>query len=816
MRVPISWLNECLSEALDAGVIRDTLTRIGLEVESLAWYAPGLETVIVGQIVDIAPHPNADKLRVCQTDLGQGQRIQIVTGASNVACHDKVPVALVGSMLPGGKAIGHSKLRGVDSFGMYCSLAELGLPDDGAGVMVLPPDTPIGQPIADALQLGVQMLDLAVTANRPDALGVIGVARELVVAHSHLQLRPPALPRLGSARPSIEGNGVSPIVVRCEAEAACPLYGGLILRNVTPGVTPDWLRDRLTSIGLRSIHIAVDLTNYLMWLTGQPLHVFDADKIAGGSVVIRQARPGETVVTLDGVTRALDEQDLVIADCEKVLAIAGVMGGLTAAVDEHTKSLFLEAAYFSPSGVRRTSRRLGLGTDSSYRFERGVDPSSTLDVLIQLRDGILDLMGGEQAGSLLRVARADFPSSVQFSFGLDAVDRLLGVDISQEEAERILRGLGFVLKPQTADGAKRSVYDVVVPGWRCHDVSSEADLVEEVGRHWGYDNIPPVLPPVIHRPVQHPRMVFERKTRELLSSWGFREVVTRSLTTPEAEAMAGVRMPRYIALAHPLKDMTVMRSSLLPSLLEVLRHNRYQGQGNMGVYEFGRTYTGQSDGSVVEQLWLGGAWTGSLWQGMWRGDHAPEPLKVDWASIKGLVESLIERMHRRGEVSFEAASDVEGFHPGRCARIRFNALTVGVVGELHPQVMAAYDLNHGLNGAAWLLDFDLLVAQDERPLAFQPFSRQPAALRDLAVIVPESLESDAVLGTIRQVGGAWLERVSLFDRYQSEGLGEAKVSLAFNLSYRHPERTLSTEEVECLQREIVNALTTQFGAELRA
>jgi phenylalanyl-tRNA synthetase beta chain len=809
MRIPLSWLNEVLSAPLSPEAVRDTLLRVGLEVESLEHDAPGLETVVVGQIVAIEGHPNADKLRVCQTDVGEGAPLQIVTGAPNVQLHDKIPVARVGSNLPGNKRIEAAKLRGVESFGMYCSLVELGLPPGEDGVHVLPADTPVGQPIAAAMKLGEPVLELAITANRPDLLSVEGVARELAVGTPGLTLRrtEPALPA-DAAGTGITLGAVEP--------ARCPAYMGLTLRGVKVGPSPEWLVQRLTASGLRSINNVVDATNYVMLLTGQPTHAFDAGKIAGGALSVRLAAEGEALETLDGITRQLRPEDLVIADAERALVVAGVMGGQHAEVGADTTDLFLECACFEPSGVRRTARRLGLSTDSSYRFERGVDPEGTARALGLLAELVQQVAGGTPDGGVVSARAAGFPAPRSFEFHLDAIERLLGLAVPNPEVERILTGLGYKLARHTDGVFELNSYDAVAPGWRWHDTTREVDLVEEVARHWGYDRIPSVLPEAATRPVQPASVGLERRARAIATALGLTEVMTRSLTTPEAEALAGVKGGDHVSLTNPLKEMSAMRTSLLPSLLEVLRYNRYQGCTQLGVFELGRTYHRQAEGTHHERRWLGAALMGSLWSGLWLPEHVPATLAADFGYVKGLLEAVVQRLEVEGAVTLTPATDLPGMHPGRAARVEVGGREVGVVGELHPRVAQDYDLPGGQPAAAFLLDLDALMAQPAPARRFRSFSRQPAMLRDLAVLVPATLPAEAALSAIREVGGELLERVSMFDRYAGPGIPEGHVSLGFSLVYRAAGRTLSTTEVDPVHQAIVEGLHARFGAVLRA
>lgn len=807
MRLPISWLNDLLTQPLDPIVIRDTLTKVGLEIEALEYHAPGLEGVVVGQIVAIDAHPNADKLRICQTDIGGDKPLQIVTGAQNVKLHDKIPVAQVGSVLPGNKAINEAKLRGVESFGMYCSTVELGLPPDVDGVHVLDPATTLGLPIADAMRIGELVLDVAVTANRPDALSAIGIARELATAIPGVSLKRPAL------KP-VAASGTGAVKLGPIDTDRCPYYAGLNVSGVKVGPSPDWLVKRLEGAGMRAINNVVDATNYVMLLTGQPLHAFDTAKIKGSEIRVRLANGGEKLKTLDGVERELSHDDLVIADAERALVVAGIMGGQDAEVDEHTTDLFLEAAYFHPQGVRMTGRKLGLSTESSYRFERGVDPEGTLYAMELVRDLILELAGGTVAGGLEETRRQGWPVVGRLSFRLDQIERLLGVSVPNQEVERILKALGFELVRHTDGVFELNSYDVTVPGWRYHDVKQEADMVEEVGRHYGYDRIPTVLPPVVPPVVQPPQDVLEWRARQAASDMGLYEVMTSSFTTVETEAEAGVTGTNHVRLQNPIKGMPVLRTSLLPSLLDVLRRNRQRGTSRLGVFELGRTYALKGE-QTQETLWLAGAIMGSVWEGLWLEEHTPGPLKADFFYAKGVVENLFAALDIEGELTFHQSDACGTLHPGRTAELRWNGVAVGYVGELHPRVIEAFDLPLNQSHSAWMLDLSKLAIAGDKRHAFRPFSDKPALLRDLAVLVPAETTAESALGAIREVGGELLEKVALFDRYEGNQVPSGQVSLGFSLVYRAPDRTLTVADVEPTQQAILDRLKDRFGAVLR-
>lgn len=806
MKAPLAWLNELLDRPVGLAEAADAFLRVGFEVDAAGRVAPGLETVVVGQIVAIEPHPDADKLRVCQTDLGGDAWVQIVTGASNVKLNDKIPVAKVGSKLPGGKEILGAKLRGVESFGMYCSLVELGLPAGEDGVLVLPADAVIGTPIADHMGLGAEVLDLAVTANRPDALGLEGLARELALATGRQLVLSEPVKVLSDAA------GEGRVLLGEVDPTLCPRYVGLNLSGVKVGPSPDWLVARLEQCGMRSINNVVDATNYVMLQSGQPLHAFDADALRGGKIVVRLAKAGEELAMLDGQTRQLSPEDLVVADAERALVVAGVMGGTECGVGAETTELFLEAAAFDAASVRRTRTRLGISTESSSRFERGVDAGGTWRALLLLRDLVLKLAGGSVVGAVRHTETEGVDAFPQIDFHLDGITRLTGLEIVDKEVERILIGLGFEMARHTDGVFEMNSYDVTVPSWRRRDVSMEADLVEEVARHWGYEHIQAILPPAVPRPVQPVAVTLERQARQAAVGLGLQEVMTKSLTTVEAEALAGLKGP-HVALRNPTKDMAVLRTSLLPGLLESLRHNRYQGQGAMGVFELGRSYHPKAQGEQAsERRCLAMAVAGSHWSGLWHPDHVPAELKADALVAKGLLEGVLGALGREGQLESEARSDLPGLHPGRSAAVKLGHQEVGGFGELHPAVAAAYDLT-GTVAIAWV-DLDAVASLAEREKRFSPFGRTPAVLRDLAFVVPEGVSVQQLTKALESCGDGLLEKVSVFDRYTGPQLGEGKVSYGFGLSFR-ADRNLTSSEIDGQINSMVAKVGLEFGAVVR-
>ena len=796
MRIPLNWLNDYLNPPLtDTAAIAVALTNAGLEVEGITRVAPGLETVVTGKILSTERHPNADRLRICMTDVGQAEPLQIVTGATNVEAGDIIPVALVGSNLPGGLEIKASKLRGVDSFGMYCSKKELGLPPDIDGVHVFPADTPIGVPAAGILGVGDVVLEIAVTANRPDALSIVGVARELAAAGLAALKQP--------ERAELPQAPASQAKVTLADPELCPRYAGQVLEGLTVGPSPDWMAQRLELAGIRSISNVVDVTNYVLLELGQPLHAFDLSKIDAATVTARRAKPGETIQTLDGEERELSPDMLVIADASAPHAVAGVMGGAQSQVTDATKAILLESAYFLPKSVRRTGKALGLASESSYRFERGVDPEGALAALARATQLLGQVAGAQPVGAPAEaLAEPNWPGALTVTLRPERISKILGISIPLSETKALLEGLGFAT-------AGENPLTVTVPGWRRHDVTREADLIEEIARRYGYDRIPATLPRLDRVGGSSPRHELETQVRDLLVGAGFDEVITPSLVNL-ANREPGEGKP--VVLANPLAEMNGLRQSLLPGLLEVARHNHYQGNSDLAIFEIGRTYVEPEVGATQETQWLALFAMGEMGHGVWR--KAPEALVADFYWLKGALENLFTRLGVTG-VQVQAAEGQPALHPGRAAELILDGETIGFLGELHPQRYADTDLPAGGRAAVGWVNLDRILARGSRETHFASFARYPAISRDLALVVAEDLPSSELVAEVVALGGDLLESVSVFDRYQGPQVPQGRVSLGLRLRYREAGRTQTDADVEPIHQRIVERMAERYGAALR-
>jgi phenylalanyl-tRNA synthetase beta chain len=782
MKISLEWLADYVALP-PAHELAKKLTFAGLEVE-------GISGVLAGKILESGKHPNADKLSVTKVDFGRGP-VQIVCGAKNYKVGDIVPVATPGTVLPDGKEITVSAIRGVESNGMLCSARELGKSDDHEGLLILPPDTAIGAPMQSVT------FEVNVTPNRPDALCHLGIAREVAV------LTGSALKPVG--KPVAEGGGTaaSKISVRIDDPTRCLRYAARVIEGVKVKPSPEWMQRRLKDCGVRAINNLVDVTNYVMLEYGQPLHAFDLDKIAGAQIVVRLPKAGEKLTTLDGKERALDASDLLICDRDHALALAGVMGGATSEVTESTTRVLLECATFHPPAVRQASKRHGLHTESSHRFERGTDVAAVPQVADRAAQLIAELGGGTVLTGRVDVYPKPIAARV-VPLRPSRVTEMLGVEEHVAQAERILTGLGF---NRRVDG----VWEV--PGWRV-DVTGEEDLVEELARIQGYDTIPARLPKGLGSMAPEPAaVVAERRIRTALAGEGLDEVVNYSFVAP-AE-LAAFNAPEGIALSNPLSlEQSVMRTSMYASLVpNVVRSARHQALG-VRFYEWGRTYLADAEGGkgarpvAIETLQVAGALWG-LRQGgrTWTSKDAP----VDFYDAKAAVEAVLEVLHI--EATYEPVESPH-YHPRAAAEVRSGDVRLGSLGELHPRAARRLDAPAGV--FLFQLEIEALLQVAKVVPKAQPLTQYPAVLRDVALVVPLELSQEQIRRIILEVGAPLIEEATLFDVYSGEQIAAGRKNVAYALKYRAKDRTLTDQEVKDAHEKIVVEVKKRVGADLRA
>jgi phenylalanyl-tRNA synthetase beta chain len=805
MRISLKWLSEYV-ELPGTDELARQLTAVGLEVEAIERTGQGLDGVVAARIVASEKHPNAEKLSVTRVDAGGAEPLQIVCGASNYAVGDLVPLATVGTSLPGGLKIEKAKLRGVESFGMLCSAKELGLATDASGLYILPAQSKPGTPVVEVLQLADTFFEINVTPNRPDALSHIGIAREVAAILG----KPVRMPASGLAESGPAASGLAK--VRIEAPEKCPRYAARVIEGVKIGPSPLWLQRRLEGCGVRAISNVVDATNFVLLELGHPLHAFDLAKVAGQEIVVRTARPGEKITTLDGKERALEAEDLLIADRDRGSALAGVMGGGDSEISAGTTRVLLESAWFQPGTIRRTSRRQGLKSEASYRFERGADTGMVIPALDRCAALIAQLSGGTVRPGIVDVhPRPAKPGEVRLRWKRPA--QILGMEIPREEARKVLTGLGFTEKGADADGAT-----FVVPSWRV-DVSIEEDLVEEIVRARGYDAIPETLPRIaIDRPVEAEEIQAAARVRQALEAAGFSEAVNfsfvaeRELAPFEQHVLTGDGTVRAlgVALKNPISaDLSVMRTSLIPSLLKNAVHNRRQRVDEVRLYEIAsvyQTHHDPKDRPTAESIEIGAVLCGRRSPIGWAAPGDP----LDFYDAKAAVQGILAAL---GVDARWVAGGGSWLHPRTSAKVVASEgdELLGEVGEIHPRVAAAFDLPRGV--LAFRLSFDALLRRMRIIPQHRPIPRLPAVLRDLAVVVKEEVAAASVEQAIREE--PLVEGVTLFDVYRGAPLPAGKKNLALAICYRAADRTLTDAEADAAHARIVKRLAEKVGAELR-
>ncbi len=798
MQFSESWLRSLCNPSLTSDELCHVLTMAGLEVEEVASAAPAFNNIVVAQILSAEKHPEADKLKVCKVDAGRGEPLQIVCGAPNAAAGMKVPCALVGAVLPGIE-IKKAKLRGVESFGMLCSARELGLSEDHGGLLPLPADAPVGTDIRSYLDLDDRLITLKLTPNRADCLSLSGIAREL----SALTGAPLQLPEV-AAVPAVHQDTRKIIL---DAPDACPRYCGRIVRGVdAKAPTPEWMKRRIERSGIRSISALVDVTNYVMLELGQPLHAFDNTHLHG-SVHVRYPQPGEKLLLLNGQTVEPGSDTALIADeagGARALAMAGVMGGEDSGITDATTDLFLESAFFTPKAIAGKARVFGFSSDASHRYERGVDFELQRRAIERATQLIVDICGGQSGPVVEAVAADHLPARKPVRLRSARVVKVLGIPVAADRIESMIKGLGLAVERQGTDG---EVSFLVTPPSFRFDIEIEEDLIEEIARIHGYDNIP--SPPPTARLAMMPASETLRSPmslRRLVAERDYQEVVTYSFVEAAWEAdFAANTNP--VVLANPIaSQMGVMRSTLIGGLVGVLVANRKRQAERVRVFELGRCFQRQADGGPVagfhQPLRLAGLAAGPAVAEQW----GEATRKVDFYDLKADVEALFAP--RRLEF---VKTEHPALHPGRCAEVRLDGKPVGVIGELHPRWVQKYEL--GTASVAFELE---LVALQATPFpAYVEVSRFPSVVRDLALVVPQAQQLGPLLAALRAAAPAIVRDVALFDVYQGKGLNEGEKSLAFRIVMQDTQRTLEDAEVESAVATLLVVATRDFKASLR-
>lgn len=785
-------LRQLVNPSVDTAALAHQLTMAGLEVDAIVPVAPAFSGVVIGAVLSTEQHPNADKLRVTTVDIGNGSPLQIVCGAANVRPGLRVPVATVGAVLPGDFRIKEARLRGVESFGMLCAEQELGLAESSDGLWELPADAPVGADIRQWLALDDNLIELGLTPNRGDCLSLRGLARETAAVFGMAFTPDTASP--------VAATLADTLPVSVDAVDACPRYLGRLIRGVRAGgQSPLWLVDALRRFGVRSLSPVVDITNYVLLTLGQPLHAFDADRLQGG-IVVRRARAGEQLTLLDQQTATLREQTLVIADQAGPVALAGIMGGLATAVTADSTSIFLESAFFQPLALAGEARRYGLHTDASHRYERGVD-FALAEEAIELATRLIVEIAGGQAGPLTRAESPEaLPVRAPIRLRRERIAQVLGFALADEQVTALLSRLGLALVAD-AEG-----WLATPPSHRL-DLDIEVDLIEELARLYGYNQLPVTAPQARLRLTQRVEArQSPRRFKRALVDLGWQEAITFSFVEPGLLQLVDPGA-QPLLLANPLSaELSAMRTTLWAGLALAARHNQSRQQGRVRLFETGLRFVNTPDG-LQQQPMLAGIATGTASPEAWNNPKNP----LDFFDVKGNIEAVLDVAGVAGEIRFVAGAHPV-LHPGQCAQLLRGEQVVGWLGALHPLTQKALDLD----GPVYVFELDLAALAGDTLPRFKALSRFPEVRRDLALLVPVQQSAQSVLDVARAAAGEWLREVRVFDLYRGQGVPDGFCSLAIALTWQHPDRTLTDDEVQALRDQVLANLSETLNVTLRA
>jgi len=791
MKFSEQWLREWVNPTVDTATLAEQLTMAGLEVDSVEPAAPDFNKIFVGEVVSLKPHPEADRLNICEVNVGQGENLTIVCGANNVAQGVKVPTAIVGAVLPGDFKIKKAKLRGQESFGMLCSAKEIGLAESADGLLLLPDDAPVGQDIREYFSLDDQVIEVDFTPNRGDCLSVAGISREIGVLNNSEVTPVECVPVI----PACDDT----FTVEVQASSDCPRYLGRVIKDINPKAeTPVWMTERLRRAGLRSLSPTVDVTNYVLLEFGQPMHAFDLNKL-NEKIVVRRANKNEKIKLLDESEVSLDDEILVIADNKAPVAFAGVMGGLDSSVTDETNDIFLECAYFQPDTIRGKARRFSMQTDSSYRFERGVDFNLQQRVMERATQLILDIAGGKAGPVTEQVDETSFPKRENISFRRSRLARVLGFTVEDNMVENTLTRLGMNWS-HTDDG-----WLVVAPDYR-FDIAIEADLIEEVGRIYGYNNLPTHSSLSELKFVEEPEAnLAKTRIRNTMIGLGYQEAITYSFVDKKIQEMLDPQN-EPIELANPISaEMSVMRTTLWSSLLKTAEYNQARQQSRLRLFETGKRFIKSHNGTKQETV-IAGLVSGDVLPTQW----GTEQRKADFYDVKSDVEHLLDLTGNSDKFQFIAAEH-SALHPGQSAQILLENQVVGWMGTLHPAIKQQL----GLNLPVILFELSYTGLEKGVVPQYSPVSKFPSIKRDLALVVREDISAGRVFAEIKKSGGVRLQLVEIFDIYRGKGIVEGMKSLAVSLTIQDDEKTLVDDEVDEIIQKILVSLQDSIGATLR-
>jgi phenylalanyl-tRNA synthetase beta chain len=799
MKVSLNWLKEFVDIDQAPGEVAEILTMAGLEVEGIEHRAQNLCDITVARILDIKPHPRADRLCICQLDGGKEEAC-VVCGATNISKGDIVPLALPGIKLPDGTLIKESRIRGELSQGMLLAEDEMGLTDDHTGIMILPDDLTPGQSLSDAMDLEDRILDVTLTPNRVDCASILGIAREI----GTLTKRKITIPEIQTEESDNLIEHLADVTIL--DSQGCPRYTAGLVEHVRVGPSPFWMRYRLYVSGIRSINNVVDITNYVLMELGQPLHAFDHHRLADRRIVVKRAEQGQIFTTLDDQTWYLDDQTLMICDGKEPVALAGIMGGLNSEITENTTSILIESAYFDPIMISRSSKRLSLSTEASYRFERGIDIEGTDFALKRSLMLIARLAGGHIARGIIDCYPKPW-SPPKIILRVDRANKILGTSIDRKEMADHLSSLSMAVKV-----VDQNRIEVRPPSFRV-DMTREADLVEEVARLVGYNNIPVTLPAI--RPTEEniPEFVLRDRIKTMLVGIGFTEIITYSFISPQSADVLGAGeksdLRSFVKLLNPLsEDQSVMRTSLIPGLLSTVRLNSLRGQDDMRVFEWGKVYI-KGDGELPqEKQVLAALITGMVSTQEWY----QEPREADFFDIKGAAENILEELGIE-KVEYKRNSPKEGFDPHEYARIFYSGSEIGAIGEVSKDVLKGY----GVEKKAFILELciDTLLSLVVWVRKFTPLTKFPSVRRDISIIINRSIQSAMLVDIVKEKGTDLVESVDIFDLYQGKQIAPQEKALAVRISYRSNKRTLRDDEVNKIHEGILEEIRRQTGGRLR-
>ena len=802
MLVSLKWLRDYVDVDVPAAELAERLTMAGLEVDALSEKGPDFRGVRVARILSLKPHPDADHLSLCEVTTGEST-YPVVCGARNIRVGDTIPLALVGATLPGDLVIRSSRIRGKASEGMLCSEEELGVGTDASGIMILPPDLPLGAELGEVLNLGDAVLDIGVTPNRADCLSIVGVAREWA-AIAGKELRYPATDVIENDEDVREITSVSIL-----DSDLCPRYTARIIKNARIGPSPLWIRQRLEAVGLRPINNIVDVTNFVMMELGQPLHAFDFRFLEEGRIVVRRSREGEQFISLDGKERTLQAGTLLICDGVKPVAIGGVMGGLNSEIQPDTEVILLESAYFNPFSIRKTSRELAMGTDAAFRFERGIDPEGVIRALNRAARLIAEVSGGTLCKGVIDQYPQKIRTARRIPLRIRRVKDILGIAVPAEEIIRTLESLEMTVVP-----VNKGRIEVTPPTCRV-DIAREIDLIEEIVRLYGYDRVPATLPGVsVIAGITDGKGAVGGRLREIMTGAGYTEVINYSFISPNAVDQLGLEETderrSHIRIRNPLtEEQAVMRTTMTYSLLLNAKRNADCGRFDLKIFEMGKTFIRRGEGELPrEQNRMGCLITGLRYEDRWHS----QDLRADFYDLKGCIESIVDVL-RIPAPSFRSGIHETMLHPGKSCGVFSGEEKVGFLGEIHPDLLIRLDLTGPI--LVCELDLDFLAAHFSAKAPFRSIPRFPSSSRDVAFVIRREMESREVLRPAKDSHEELLEKVQIFDVYEGASIPAGMKSLGVRFSYRCADRTLTDDEVNEVHAKIVQKIVYATGGSIR-